>query len=551
MDGGRAPLAVGPIDESDASWSAPWVGQATWAFVALGIWLRISRTLLNFPLWGDESMLASNLIDRGYLDLTRPLSNNQVCPILFLWIERAVVDLLGFSELTLRLFPMLCGIAGVLLFRHLATRLMSGIPALLAMAVFAVSWWPIRYCGEVKPYATDFLVSLALLATAVEWWRSGGRDGWLWALAVLGPLALALSYPAAFVSGGVGLALLPSVARARRTSAWAAYLCYLLGLAATFVALLSFYTPSAASRSFFLEYWARAFPPLDSPVCLTAWLVATHTGYMFAYPEGGERGASTLTALCFASAVVVLWRRGRRTVLAMALAPFALGFVAATLRRYPYGMSNRTMQYLAPAICLLAGLGAASLLALIRAPKHRNRVLVGIILALAGLGLARDAYSLRYPYRLATEERNRAFARWFWDEKSRDAELICGRTDLGFLFHPGQWEGDRASTYLCLQKIYSPRHARGEPHRPEAVSHAHPLRVVFYNEYPKPGKDPRFDAWLSKITVDHEIRSMETFTVTPVDGRSDETSLGFYLVYDLVPKAPVAAVANSPAADRR
>ena len=401
----RAPVAVCPLDDAGSCWSAPWVAQATWAFLTLGIWLRVSRTLLNYPLWCDESLLAANLIDRGYLDLTRPLANRQVCPILFLWIEKAVVNLFGFSELTLRLFPMTCGILGVLLFRHLALRLMSGVPALLAVAVFAVSWWPIRYCGEVKPYATDFLVSLALLATAVEWWRRPARIGWLWTLAALGPWALASSYPAAFVAGGVGLSLLATVVRERRAGAWAAYLIYLLGLVVTFGVLLSFYAPSPANRTFFLGYWSRAFPPLDSPVRLTTWLISTHAGYMFAYPEGGERGASALTALCFAAASAVLWRRGRRTVLALALIPFALGLAAAALRRYPYGMSNRTMQYLAPAICLLAGLGAASLLATIRDPVHRRRILVGIVVGLAAMGLARDAYSLRYPYHRATEDR--------------------------------------------------------------------------------------------------------------------------------------------------
>ena len=73
-----------------------------------------------------------------------------------------------------------------------------------------------------------------------------------------------------------------------------------------------------------------------------------------------------MTAICFAWGAVVLWRRRSGTVLALALIPFALGLAAAVLRRYPYGMSNRTMQYLAPMICLLGGLGAASLVGPIR-----------------------------------------------------------------------------------------------------------------------------------------------------------------------------------------
>ena len=42
------------------------------------------------------------------------------------------------------------------------------------------------------------------------------------------------------------------------------------------------------------------------------------------------------------------------------LAPFALALVAASLKRYPYGSEARLMQFAAPSICLLSGLGAAS-----------------------------------------------------------------------------------------------------------------------------------------------------------------------------------------------
>ena len=37
----------------------------TWAFVALGVVLRVVRYGCNFPLWGDESFLAVNFNTRG------------------------------------------------------------------------------------------------------------------------------------------------------------------------------------------------------------------------------------------------------------------------------------------------------------------------------------------------------------------------------------------------------------------------------------------------------------------------------------------------------
>ena len=191
--------------------------RATWAFVGLGVLLRIARYAMDYPLWWDEAFVAVNFIRRDYLDLLRPLDYGQVCPILFLWAELTVVKLLGFSEWSLRLFPLVCAILSVVLFRHVAGRVVRGVPLLLAVAIFAVAYHPIRHAADVKPYASDLLAALALLALAFDWWRSPERAGRMWALAAVAPIAIALSHPAVFVAGGIMLGLLPSVVRAETT----------------------------------------------------------------------------------------------------------------------------------------------------------------------------------------------------------------------------------------------------------------------------------------------------------------------------------------------
>jgi hypothetical protein len=182
---------------------------AHWAglFVALGVIVRLGRYLLAFPLSADEYQLAANLLDRGFRELLQPLQYNQVAPLGFLWVESAVVRLFGFSELSLRLFPFLCSIASLFLFRRVAGRLLHGLPMVLAVAIFAVAYYPIRYSAEVKPYACDAFCSLLLLSLSVEWWKAPGQTRWLWWLAGLAPLALAVSFPAAFVCGGVSLGI--------------------------------------------------------------------------------------------------------------------------------------------------------------------------------------------------------------------------------------------------------------------------------------------------------------------------------------------------------
>ena len=96
--------------------------------MAFGVLLRVVRYLMQYPLWGDEAFLAANFIERGYLDLLRPLEYGQVSPLFFLWVERAMVGLLGFSEWSLRLVPTLAGVASVFLFHHVSGRVPSDQP---------------------------------------------------------------------------------------------------------------------------------------------------------------------------------------------------------------------------------------------------------------------------------------------------------------------------------------------------------------------------------------------------------------------------------------
>ena len=200
--------------------------------------------------------------------------------------------LLGFSEWSLRLFPLACGVGSVFLFRHAAGRVLRGVPLLLATAIFAVSYYPIRHAADVKPYASDLLAALVLLALALEWLRTPGRPAWLWALAAAGPVAVALSHPAIFVAGGIGLALAPAVWRTGRRGARAALAAFGLATVGAFGALFALCTGAQARATLpaMRAEWAASFPPLDSPLALVRWLVATHTGNLFAYPCGARGG---------------------------------------------------------------------------------------------------------------------------------------------------------------------------------------------------------------------------------------------------------------------
>ena len=484
-----------------------WAGRAAWAVVGLGVLLRVARYALDFPLWWDEAFVAVNLLRRDYAGLLRPLDYGQVCPLLFLWVERAVVGICGFSEWSLRAFPMACAIGGVVLFRHAAGRVLGGLPLLMATAIFAVAYHPIQHAADVKPYASDLLASLVLTAVALEWLRRPERVAWLWGLAAAGPIAVALSHPAAFVAGGVGLALAGPAWKAG-WRARAALAGFGAASAGTFAALYLIFTHAQARATLpaMGADWAGSFPPLGSPIALGRWLVRVHAGSMLAYPAGGEGGGSLATLAMVALGAAVLWRSRRRAALGLCLLPLAVAMVAAALRRYPYGgsangASARVMQYAAPGICLLAGLGAAALLESLRRPRARGLAIGSALLGLAAVGLVPAARDVMHPYRAVPAQRARDFARRFWPEVGRGAEVACLRWDFGV----GGWDSIHLGrpVALCNQAIYSPARRAGGP-RWDAISADHPLRCVLADARPADG--PAVASWLEGMAGHFDLR---------------------------------------------
>lgn len=508
-------------------------------FLALGVAMRLLRYGLKYPLWGDEAFLAANLTDRDFAGLTRPLDFQQVCPLFFLWAEKAMSLILGFNEWSLRLLPTIASIATLFLFRHVAGRLLSGVALVIAVAILAIGYTPIRHGGEIKPYATDLILALGLFALAVEWIRTPGRTRFLWALAALGPLAIGLSNPAIFVAASVGLVLAIPVLKTRSVGEIAPFALFGAGTLGTFLVL--FRTVNAAQSASVMQwmsvYWAGAFPP-RSPLPLIGWLARAHTSQMFAYPAGGDFGASTLTTGLVLGAIVAYVRRGSKTVLALLLAPFGLGLVAAFLGRYPYGGSARIMQYVAPAIILMAGLGAAVLLARLPRPSWRERSPRLVMATLATIGLCMMAWDATHPYKLPFDRTSRDFARRFWAEESAGAELICGRTDLRLPLDPLGWQGDRAAMYLSHQAIYSDRHRAKTIARLDHVADDHPLRLVVFGEISSDA--PAVSRWIDDNADRFELRSRRERVENKGIVRGKASYEDRYVIYDFVPRRVAA-----------
>jgi uncharacterized membrane protein len=173
----------------------------TLAILVVGVLWRFVRYFLQFPMWGDEGMLAVNFYYLDYTEMTRRLENYQIAPLLFLWGERTALLLLGPGMLAMRLLPLLAGLTALALYWHLTGLLLKPRARLFAFAFLAVGIWPVSMCTLIKPYSLDLCMSLLLLVLATHGLRDPGRHRWLVGLTVAAPVALLGSYPAAFVAG--------------------------------------------------------------------------------------------------------------------------------------------------------------------------------------------------------------------------------------------------------------------------------------------------------------------------------------------------------------
>ncbi len=402
------------------------------AVIAIGLSWRVVRYLANFPIWGDEAMLLHSILDRDYAGLTQHLEYGQVAPLFFLWLERTALLLLGTSESSLHLFPFLAGIAGLVVFGLSVRRTCTPMVAGLAVAILAVSYYPVRHSTEVKPYAFDLLFAVFYLALTLGRFRSPEQSRWLAGLLVTAPIAVFTSYPSVFVGGAVSLVLLPSVHRA----SWRDRILYALFNMALLGSFLAHYAvvghqqidaqEAERMRAFLRAYWKDAFPP-DSPTLWPIWLVKVFTGNMLAHPIGSNHFGSSGTFILVLLGSYSLVRARNWALLGLCWLPFAFNLAAAVFQKYPFGDSARITLHLAPFICLLSAHGISQVLEWIRSDAWRDRLHLACFVLYAVLGVVGLIRDVVHPFKTEHDRQIRMLV----------DEIAAASNEPTFLLHEG------------------------------------------------------------------------------------------------------------------
>lgn len=345
-----------------------------WLIILAGVLLRLTQYLSNRSLWLDEAYLALNIVNRSFLQLLKPLDNNQGAPIGFLMLERAAVRLFGPGEYALRLFPFLAGLIALLLFHRLARQSVTSKAVPIALGLFATSAPLIYYSSEVKQYSGDVLIAVILSSAAIYYASRRLTSGRAALFGLLGAATIWFSHSAIFVLAGIGLTLVlfcpPDDRRERAQKLSISFLLWGLSLGACYLVSLRHLSANPS----LLHYWDFSFPPahlfsvagvgwfaetfftiFQSPVGLElagigafAFLVGAWA--MFSAPVSAPvspPGPSLFLPLC----------PSPRQKLVLLLAPLAVTLVAATLHKYPF--SGRLLLFAVPALVLVIAEGAA------------------------------------------------------------------------------------------------------------------------------------------------------------------------------------------------
>lgn len=337
--------------------------------------------LLARPVpWLDEAMLALNVMRRPFGRLLEPLDYDQAAPPLFLLAGRLAGLAGGGAAVALRGIPFLAGLGVLLITWRLGRRFVSPAAGALAVLLAALSPTLIYYSAEFKPYITDALVSIALLALAGRVaLHPASRASWL-ALLAGGLTALAASYTAPFVlaTGGLALFAVGAGRRDRDTMLGASLLGATWLLA--FIGIYSWYEAGVAANPYLQSFWADSFLGRSHSVSGAGWKLVMAVSLPLPFPAVG------LSALALLGAWGVLAWLAAHTIgiagVAVLCAPIGLASLASLANLYP--IEGRLLTFAAPCTLLLVAAGLARGLRL-QAPAGRLR---GALVALAIAGLA-------------------------------------------------------------------------------------------------------------------------------------------------------------------
>jgi hypothetical protein len=243
---------------------------------AAALWIDVVQWWRGAPLWLDEEMIALNFRDRSFAGLTGSLWLGQSAPLAWLWLERAVLLLLGPGERGLRIVPLLFGLGTTVAAALIAKRWLSPAAGVLLVVLTAAGSSTSHYRFELKHYSADVFWALLLPAAAV-WATEAGSPGQRrrrqLTFAAMAGAALWTSYGALFVAPACLLLIVLDAVRSRKRPALRDAMLAVVVWSLLFAANYAVSLRHTHENDFLRRYWNDRVPPAsEGPVGRLLWI---------------------------------------------------------------------------------------------------------------------------------------------------------------------------------------------------------------------------------------------------------------------------------------
>jgi hypothetical protein len=350
----------------------------------LGIALRLRIYLENRSLWLDPAMLALNIIDKDMGQLLGRLDMGQAAPPGFLLLSKTIGANFDYSEYSLRLAPLIFGIAALMLFIRLSSALFEPPWATVASLLLATSSTAIFYCAEFRPQSADLFFAVLILlgsqAVLAKQWSPSA----ITAFVIFGVVAVWFSYAAAFVIVGSGTALvLLALASPNRRSA--IRMAFALAIvAAHFLFLYLVHIRPSIGADLYTANTAAFAPLLAVEESQRWWWILAIRGY-FENPLG-FRSLDVVPMVALAVGVIIgLTDQRYRSSAALMAAPMVVLFAASGLGLYPiatgvHEVKSRFVLFTVPMALFFIAVGTSRLCEAVNKRKVFQILVVALLL---------------------------------------------------------------------------------------------------------------------------------------------------------------------------
>lgn len=332
----------------------------TIALILVGIGFRLLLFFQNRNLIIDEANVVRNIYERDYWELLKPLSYEQFAPPLFLWMLELMSHLFGYSEFAMRLFPLICGISSLFIFRSLLHKIFPINSLWLPLGLFCFAPILVKYSTEVKQYVPDALVAISLVLFALKINISNySKFRFFIVWIVLGSVSIWASQPSVFILFSVGLYYFIQCVQEKKWSGL--FILIPIGLvwfaqfALYYLLILKSQINSAYLQNYHSPYFLFAVPH-SSAEWRHNWLrfreIICNTG-------GYNMVSLYLCALLMAVGALSLLRKSLALFVLFAV-PIILVIIAAALHQF--SLIDRVIIFILPFTMIIVGFGLAQII---------------------------------------------------------------------------------------------------------------------------------------------------------------------------------------------